>query len=230
MGLLDPQAPWQTWLTGCRDTLVQPGWWISSDLCPCSRKDLPSLQAGSSGLIFFTFPLHVQSFKDQATADRTSSFLPFSPAPLPGLIFTHRLYQASLLSNSSFSLHCNLPQDYLGDQFVNPLVVVQSLSRGQLCGTVDCSTVGSSVSHPLPWSLLRFMSVESVMLPNPLTLCRPLLLPSIFRSIRVFSMSQLFASGGQSIGASVHPLFRALNICCEAQALSWASLSLLSPV
>ena len=32
--------------------------------------------------------------------------------------------------------------------------------------------------------------------------CCPLLLPSIFPSIRVFPVSQLFASGGQSIGAS----------------------------
>ena len=38
---------------------------------------------------------------------------------------------------------------------------------------------------------------------NHLILCRPLLLSSsVFPSIRVFSMSQLFPSGGQSIGAS----------------------------
>ena len=37
---------------------------------------------------------------------------------------------------------------------------------------------------------------------NHLIFCHPLLLPSIFPSIRVFSMSQLFASGDQSIGAS----------------------------
>ena len=37
-------------------------------------------------------------------------------------------------------------------------------------------------------SLLKFMSIESVMLSNHLILCRPLLLlPSIFPSIRVFS-------------------------------------------
>ena len=45
---------------------------------------------------------------------------------------------------------------------------------------------------------------------NHLILCHPLLLPSIFPSIRVFQMSQFFASGGQSIGvsasASVLPL------------------------
>ena len=37
------------------------------------------------------------------------------------------------------------------------------------------------------WSLLKLMSIESVMPSNPLILCRPLLLPSIFPIIRVFS-------------------------------------------
>ena len=47
------------------------------------------------------------------------------------------------------------------------------------------------------------MSIKSVMLSNHLILCRPLLLlPSICPSIRVFPMSQLFASAGQSIGIS----------------------------
>ena len=51
--------------------------------------------------------------------------------------------------------------------------------------------------------LLKLMFIESVMPPNQLILCRPLfLLPSIFPRIRVFSMSQFFASGGQSIGVS----------------------------
>ena len=41
---------------------------------------------------------------------------------------------------------------------------------------------------PLSHSLLRFMSIESVMPSNHLTLCRPLLhVPSIFSSIRVFT-------------------------------------------
>ena len=38
------------------------------------------------------------------------------------------------------------------------------------------------------WSLLKLMSIESLMPSNHLSLCRPLfLLPSIFYSIRVFS-------------------------------------------
>ena len=53
------------------------------------------------------------------------------------------------------------------------------------------------------WSLPKLVSIELMMPSNDLILCRPLLLPLlIIPSIRVFSMSQLFASGGQSIGVS----------------------------
>ena len=60
---------------------------------------------------------------------------------------------------------------------------VQSLNHDSM----DCSTLGLLVHHQLQ-SLLKLMSIELVMLPNHLILCRPLLLPpSIFPSIRVFS-------------------------------------------
>ena len=56
-----------------------------------------------------------------------------------------------------------------------------------LCDPMDCSTSGLPVHHQL-WSLLKLMSIESVMPSNHLILCCPLLLlPSIFRNIRVFS-------------------------------------------
>ena len=46
----------------------------------------------------------------------------------------------------------------------------------------------ASLSFTISWSLLRFMSIELVMLSNHLTLCCPLLfLPSVFPSIRDFS-------------------------------------------
>ena len=45
-----------------------------------------------------------------------------------------------------------------------------------------------SLSFTISWSLLKLMSIESVMPSTHLILCRPLfLLPSIFPSIRVFS-------------------------------------------
>ena len=56
-----------------------------------------------------------------------------------------------------------------------------------LCDATDCSTPGLPVHHLSIWSLLKLMSIESVMPSSHLILCRPLLLlPSIFPSIRVF--------------------------------------------
>ena len=56
-------------------------------------------------------------------------------------------------------------------------------------------------------SLLKLMFIEFVMASSHLILCRPfLLLSSIFPSIRVFLMSQLFTSGDQSFGASASVL------------------------
>ena len=45
----------------------------------------------------------------------------------------------------------------------------------------------ASLSITNSWSLLKLMSIESVMPSNHLILCHPLLLPSIFPSIKVFS-------------------------------------------
>ena len=68
-----------------------------------------------------------------------------------------------------------------------PIISVQLLSRVRLCDPMDCSTPGFPVHHQLQ-SLLKLMSIESVMPSNHLILCHPLLLPpSIFTSIRVFS-------------------------------------------
>ena len=71
-------------------------------------------------------------------------------------------------------------------------IVVQSLSYVQLCDPMNCSMPGFPVSHYLQ-SLLKLMSIESVIPSNHLILCHPLLLlPSIFPS-RSFPVSQLFA-------------------------------------
>ena len=53
---------------------------------------------------------------------------------------------------------------------------------------MDCRTPSFSVPFTISRSLLKLMSIESVMPSNHLFLCHPLLLPlSIFPSIRVFS-------------------------------------------
>ena len=51
---------------------------------------------------------------------------------------------------------------------------------------MDHSTPGLAVHHQFP-SLLKLMSIVLVMPSNHLILCHPLLLPSVFPNIRVFS-------------------------------------------
>ena len=64
---------------------------------------------------------------------------------------------------------------------------VQSLSRVQLFATPWTAARQDSLSITISQSLLKLMSFESVMPSNHLILCHPLLPPSIFPSIRVFS-------------------------------------------
>ena len=64
---------------------------------------------------------------------------------------------------------------------------VQLLSCFQLFATPWTAACQASLSITNSWSLLKLMSIKSVMPSNHLILCCPLLLPSIFPSIRVFS-------------------------------------------
>ena len=65
---------------------------------------------------------------------------------------------------------------------------VQSLSHVQLFATPWTTAHQASLSVTNSWSLLKLMSIESVMVSNHLILYRPLLLPpSVFPSIRVCS-------------------------------------------
>ena len=67
-------------------------------------------------------------------------------------------------------------------------VVVQSLSCVQLFMTSWTVANQASLSFTISQSLLKLMSIKSMMPSNHLILCYPLLLlPSIFPSIRVFS-------------------------------------------
>ena len=66
--------------------------------------------------------------------------------------------------------------------------VVQPLSCVRLFATLWTAVRQASLSFTISWSLLQFMSIESVMPSKHLILCRPLfLLPSSFPTVRVFS-------------------------------------------
>ena len=94
----------------------------------------------------------------------------------------------------------NLPVEYVSNS-------VQSLNHVWIFATPWSAAHQASLSITNPQSLLKLMSIESVMPSNHLILCHPLfLLPSIFPSIRVFTNESFFASGGPSIGASASVL------------------------
>ena len=97
--------------------------------------------------------------------------------------------------------------------------------------SVQFSSVTQSCLFATPWtaacqaslaiinsrSLLKLMSIESVMPFNHLILCRPLLLPPIFHlqsfpASGAFQMCQLFTSGGQNIGVSASTSVLPMNI------------------
>ena len=81
--------------------------------------------------------------------------------------------------------HCLFPVNYFCIPYFSS---VQSLSHVQLFETPWTAAHQASLSITNSWSLLKIMSIESVMPSNHLILCCPLLLPpSIFPSIRVFS-------------------------------------------
>ena len=101
-----------------------------------------------------------------------------------------------------------------GEPTQNPVQFssVQSLSCVRFFATPWIAARQASLSITSSRSLLKPMSIESVMPSNHLILCHPLLLlPPIPPSSRVFSNSQLFPSGGQSIGVSASASVRPMN-------------------
>ena len=70
--------------------------------------------------------------------------------------------------------------------------VVQSLSCVWFCGTLWTAVRQASLSFTISQNLLKLISIKLVMPSNHLILCFPLLLPSIFPSIRVFSSESVF--------------------------------------
>ena len=81
-----------------------------------------------------------------------------------------------------------------------------SQSCPTFCDPMDCSTL-ASLSFTISQTVIKPMSIESVMPSNHFVLCRPLvLLPLVFPRIR------LFTSGGQSVGAEASASVLSMNI------------------
>ena len=106
-------------------------------------------------------------------------------------------------------------------------ISVQSFSCVQVFATPWTSARQASLSITNSLSLLKFLSIESVMPSSHLILCRLLLLlPPAVPASGSFPMSQLFTSGGQSIrvSASASVLPRKIQDCSPLGWTGWISL------
>ena len=117
---------------------------------------------------------------------------------------------------SWLSLRATLKQNYL-DSLVATMsisfVIVQSLSRVQLFRTPWTAAHEASQFFTISWSLLKLMSIESVMPSNHLILsCLLLFCPQSFPASGSFPMNQLFTSGRQNIGGSASASFLPIYI------------------
>ena len=102
---------------------------------------------------------------------------------------------SSVSKEWNLSLKDSLPLSPLTNNFLHRIQFssIQSLSRVQLFATPWTTARQASLSITNPRSLLKLMSTESVMASNHLILCHPpLLLPSLFPSIRVLSNESAF--------------------------------------
>ena len=89
--------------------------------------------------------------------------------------------------NNTEALHHFTSVIKSGPEFQFSSVQLSRSVHPTLCNPMDCTTPGFPVHHQNSWSLLKLMSIASVMPFNHLILCHPLFLPpSIFPSIRVF--------------------------------------------
>ena len=114
--------------------------------------------------------------------------------------------------NQIFNGSCDIEKkkriNMIGVQFSS---VTQSCPT--LCWTATPWTAARQASLSIinSQSLFKLVSIKLVIPSNQLILCQPLLLPSIFPSIRIFVMSWFFKSGGQSIGVSTSASILPMN-------------------
>ena len=113
------------------------------------------------------------------------------PFPSPGIFPTQG--SNPIKSALSPALQDSLPLSHLGSPSIL-FSLIQSFSCVQLFETPRTAAGQASLSLTNSRGLLKLMSIELLMPSNHLILCRPLFLPSICPSIKVFSNeSVLFA-------------------------------------
>ena len=120
----------------------------------------------------------------------------------PPVSLESSVYGGQLLHQTVFNWWC----DRVAFSYCDLLVVVQLLSRVLLFVTPRAAAHQASLSSTNSQSLLKILSIESVMPSNHLILCHP------FPASGYFPVSQFFPSGGQMIRASASAWVLLMNI------------------
>ena len=121
------------------------------------------------------------------------------------IALTRRTFVGKVISLLFNMLSVQVGHDFSPKEFSS---VTQSCRT--LCDPMDCSMPGLPVHHISSWSLPRLMSIESVMPSNNLIPFSSCFQP--FPASGSFQMSQLFTSGGPSIGVSASTSVLPMNI------------------
>ena len=106
------------------------------------------------------------------------------------MLLLYHIFKSALNIESPLKLwvYCGVPRSANNTH----LFVVQLLNHLRLFATPWSAACQASLSFTISRSLLKLMSVKSVMPSNHLILCCPLLLHSVYPSIRGFSKESAF--------------------------------------
>ena len=127
-------------------------------------------------------------------------------------IFHHRFLDSKLWQFMALEMNFLPKKENYAKGSLEPSSVQFSCSVVSDSATPRTAAHQATLSITNSWSLRKFMAIESVMPSNHLILCYPLLLPSIFPSIRGFSNDSALRISGQSTGASSSASVLPMNI------------------
>ena len=136
-------------------------------------------------MVLLWFPVQLSKITESMDSGLLASGTPQSSELVFGISLLRRLWlKRGLRLRPSY---CHFLWEWPAVFLQEHAVVAQLPSRVQFPGTPRTAARQASLSFTISWSLLKLVSIESMMPSNHLILCCPLLLlPPIFPNIRVF--------------------------------------------
>ena len=148
----------------------------------------------------------LQNLPISSVSGRETKFLAMASKASAGLLL---LSPDSLFPNPS---GLPAPPEHFALPFPSALLLFSRSVMSNSLQTPWTTVCQVSLSFTISWSLLKLMSIESAIPSNHLVFCHPLLLPSIFPSIKVFSNELVLRIRWPNIGVSASASVFPMNI------------------